>query len=120
MELADRVREQLAGEEAVSEQAMFGGLAFLLRGHMAVAVSRQGGLLVRVPPGEADHLLSKPHARVAEMGGRRMTGWVRVAPEGVKTARQLSSWVKVGSGYTGNLAPKMARRGRPKMRATTA
>jgi hypothetical protein len=59
--LANRVREQLAGEEALSEQAMFGGLAFLLHGNMAVAVSRRGGLLVRLPPQEAARALAGPH-----------------------------------------------------------
>ena len=109
-ELADRVREQLAGESAVSEQAMFGGLAFLLRGNMVVAVSGQGGLLVRVPPEEAERVLSQPHTALMEMGGRRMTGWVRVAPEGVKTSRQLSRWVKLGAGYARTLPAKGTKR----------
>ena len=109
-ELADRVREQLAGESAVSEQAMFGGLAFLLRGNMVVAVSGQGGLLVRVPPEETERVLSKPHTALTEMGGRRMTGWVRVAPEEVKTSRQLSSWVKLGAGYARTLPAKGTKR----------
>ena len=109
-ELADRGREQLAGEGAVSEQAMFGGLAFLLQGNLAVAVSAQGGLLVRVPPGESKRVLSKPHAALMEMGGRRMPGWVRVAPEGVKTTRQLASWVKLGAGYARTLPAKASKR----------
>jgi TfoX/Sxy family transcriptional regulator of competence genes len=122
-ELADRVREQLANETAVSEQAMFGGLAFLLRGNMAVAVSSHGGLLVRVPPEDVDRALSKPHVQILEMRNRPMAGWVRVAPEGVRTARQLASWVELSVAYAGALPPKGAskpRHGRPIPRTATA
>lgn len=122
-ELADRVREQLANETAVSEQAMFAGLAFLLRGNMAVAVSSHGGLLVRVPPREVDRALSKPHVQIMEMKSRPMAGWVRVAPEGVRTARQLSSWVKLGAACAGALPPKGPRKPRqrdPKANTTAS
>ena len=112
-ELANRLRESLAGEEALSEQAMFGGLAFLLHGNMAVAASGQGGLLVRVPPEQTESILSKPHVELMEMGGRSMPGWVRVAPEGVKTARQLANWVKLGSSCARSLPPKAPKRGQP-------
>ena len=111
-ELADRIREQLANQAALSEQAMFGGLAFLLGGNMAVAVSSHGGLLVRVPPQAVDRALSKPHVQIMEMKGRPMTGWVRVGPEGVRTARQLSSWVKLGAACAGSLPPKGASKPR--------
>ena len=118
-ELVERLREQLAGEAAVSEQAMFGGLAFLLHGNMAVAASRRGGLLVRVPPEMTDRILAKPHVERMEMGGRSIAGWVRVAPEGVRTARQLSSWVKLGTGYARSLPPKAPKRRRSATRPAT-
>ena len=105
-DLANRVRELLAGEDAVTEKAMFGGLAFLVGGNMAVAASGQGGLLVRVGPEASDEALARPHASLMEMGGRSMAGWVRVAPEGVRTARQLAPWVRRGVGYARSLPPK--------------
>ena len=82
-DLADRIREQLAGEAGVDEQRMFGGLAFLVAGHMAVAASGRGGLMVRVDPEETETLLTRAHVQPFEMRGRELAGWVRVAPEGV-------------------------------------
>lgn len=111
-ELADRVREQFAGKSTVSERAMFGGLAFLVRGNLAVAVSGGGGLLVRVPPDQVERVLSRRHVELMEMGGRRVPGWVRVAPDGVKTTRQLSSWVSLGATYARTLPPKARKRSR--------
>jgi TfoX/Sxy family transcriptional regulator of competence genes len=93
-DLANRLRELLAGEEAVTEKKMFGGLAFLLYGNMSVSASRKGGLLVRIDPAETDAALARPHVARMEMGGRTMDGWITVAPEGVKTKRQLAAWVK--------------------------
>ena len=105
-DLANRLREQLAGEDGVSEKAMFGGLAFLVGGHMAVAASGRGGVLVRVDPDESAGVLARPHTSPMVMGGRPVTGWVRVAPEGVRTARQLGSWVRRGVAYARSLPPK--------------
>ena len=105
-DLANRVREQLAGEAAVTERPMFGGLAFLLHGNMSVAVSTHGGLLVRVGPDAAPAALGHPHARQAEMRGRSMRGWVRVAPEGLRTRRQVAAWVDRGTRFAATLAPK--------------
>jgi TfoX/Sxy family transcriptional regulator of competence genes len=93
-DLANRLRELLADEEAVTEKKMFGGLAFLLHGNMSVSASRKGGLLVRIDPAETDAALARPHVARMEMGGRTMDGWITVAPEGVKTKRQLAAWVK--------------------------
>ena len=75
-ELAHRIRELLDGEQGVSEMAMFGGLAFLLHGNMAVAASGQGGLMVRADPEAGERLLARPHARAMEMRGREMNGWI--------------------------------------------
>src|SRR3954449_4586493 len=105
-DLANRIRELLAGEKAVTEKKMFGGLAFLIGGNMSVAASGQGGLLVRCDPDETDKLVEKPHARRFEMRGREMQGWLRVDDEGVKTKRQLEPWVKTGVGYARSLPPK--------------
>lgn len=105
-DLANRLREQLGGEEGVSEKAMFGGLAFLLDGNMAVSVSARGGLLVRVAPEATDEVLSRPHASLAVMRGRPMPGWIRVAPEGVKTKRQLSAWARRGVEFARTLPAK--------------
>lgn len=103
--LADRVRELVAGDD-VSESRMFGGLAFLVGGNMAVAASGRGGLMVRVAREDAEALLAGPHVEPVEMRGRTMRGWLRVAPEGVRTERQLRSWVGRGVGYARSLPKK--------------
>ena len=104
--LANRLRELLAGEHGITEKKMFGGLAFLLNGHMTVSASGQGGLLARVDPAQTDAALARPHASLMEMRGRPMDGWIRVAPEGIKTKRQLEPWVKRSLSYVKTLAPK--------------
>jgi TfoX/Sxy family transcriptional regulator of competence genes len=98
-DLASRIRELLAAEPAVTEKKMFGGLAFLVAGHMAVAASGQGGLMVRVDPAQTEDLLAKPHAGPFEMRGRAVQGWLRVDDEGVRTKRQLEPWVRRGVAY---------------------
>ncbi|MBD0283693.1 MAG: TfoX/Sxy family protein [Thermoleophilaceae bacterium] len=105
-DLANRVRELVGGETGLMERKMFGGLAFLSNGNMSVAVSGQGGLLVRVEPAETDGLLAKPHARPFEMRGREMQGWLRVDPEGLRTKRQLEAWVRRGVAYARSLPAK--------------
>jgi TfoX/Sxy family transcriptional regulator of competence genes len=105
-DLANRIRELVAPEPGVTEQRMFGGLAFLVGGHMSVAVSGQGGLMVRVAPEDTETLVGKPHAGPFEMRGRAMQGWLRVEPEGVRTKRQLEPWVKRGVDYARSLPPK--------------
>jgi TfoX/Sxy family transcriptional regulator of competence genes len=105
-DLANRIRELTADEAGVTEQRMFGGLAFLIGGNMAVAASGQGGLMVRVDPDETEALVSKPHARAFEMRGREMRGWLRVDDEGVRTKRQLEPWVKRGVAYASSLPAK--------------
>jgi hypothetical protein len=105
-DLANRIRELVAANEGLTEQKMFGGLAFMIGGNMAVGVSGQGGLMVRVEPEETAALVAKPHARPFEMRGREMNGWVRVDPEGVRTKRQLEPWVRRGVSYARSLPPK--------------
>jgi TfoX/Sxy family transcriptional regulator of competence genes len=106
--LASRVRELVAAEEGLTEVRMFGGLAFLVNGNMAVGVSGQGGLMVRVDPGETEELLARQHARPFEMGGREMKGWLRVDAGGVRTKRQLEPWARRGVAYARSLPPKGA------------
>ena len=105
-DLANRIRELIAGEKDVTEKKMFGGLAFLIGGNMAVAASGQGGLMLRCDPADTEKLVTKPHAAPMVMRGREMDGWLRVADEGVKTKRELEPWVKVGVGYARTLPPK--------------
>lgn len=105
-DLAERLRELLAGEPGLSERKMFGGLAFLIDGNMAVSASGQGGLLARVDPAGTAKLLSRRHVSLMEMGGRTMEGWLRIAPEGVRTKRDLSGWVNRSVSYARTLPPK--------------
>jgi TfoX/Sxy family transcriptional regulator of competence genes len=105
-DLANRIRELIAGEAGVTEKRMFGGLAFLVGGHMSVAASSQGGLLARVDPGESDALLERPHVRPMEMRGRPMDGWLRVDDEGLRTTRELEPWVRRVVAYARSLPPK--------------
>jgi hypothetical protein len=104
--LADRVRDLLVGESGLTERKMFGGLAFLIDGHMSVSVSGKGGLLLRCHPEETDRLLHKPFASVFEMRGRMMDGWLRVDVAGLKTRAQLRRWTTVGVDYARSLPPK--------------
>ena len=105
-ELANRIRAVLGSQRGVDEKAMFGGLAFLIGGHMAVAASGRGGLMVRVPPGDTDQLLTRAHVSPMVMAGRETRGWLRVAADGVKTKRQLEGWVRRGADYARSLPPK--------------
>ena len=105
-QLAERIREHLDGEPGVAERRMFGGLAFLVGGNMAVAASGQGGLLVRVDPDESDGLVADGKATVMEMRGRAMAGWLRVDAGAVGTKRELARWVRRGTSYARSLPSK--------------
>ena len=105
-DLARRIRDLVAGEPDLTEQRMFGGLAFLVGGNMAVAASGQGGLMVRVDPAESAHLVATTTAQPMEMKGRPMAGWLRVATESVGTKRQLERWVRIGLAFARTLPPK--------------
>jgi TfoX/Sxy family transcriptional regulator of competence genes len=105
-DLANRIRELLAPEHGVEEKRMFGGLAFLINGNMAVAASGRGGLMVRVPPRDTEELLAREHVEPMLMAGRETRGWVRVSDDGVKTKRQLQSWVARGVDHAKSLPVK--------------
>jgi TfoX/Sxy family transcriptional regulator of competence genes len=105
-ELAERIRHTLDGEAGITEKRMFGGLAFLLNGNMAVAASGQGGLLVRVDPADAPTLTEDAHVRRMEMRGKEMDGWPRVDSEAAATPDDLQRWVDTGLAYASSLPPK--------------
>ena len=105
-ELADRIRELVGSESDLTETKMFGGLAFLIGGNMAVAASGQGGALVCVDPAQSDTLVATTNARLMEMRGRTMQGWLRVDSEDLRTKRQLARWVKLGTTYARSLPAK--------------
>jgi TfoX/Sxy family transcriptional regulator of competence genes len=105
-QLAERIRELVSGEPGVTEQKMFGGLAFLVGGNMAIAASGQGGALVHVDPEESDRLLAATGAHPFVMRGRAMKGWLRVDDEYLSTKRQLAKWVELGTAYARSLPAK--------------
>jgi TfoX/Sxy family transcriptional regulator of competence genes len=105
-DLANRLRELLADEDAITEKKMIGGLAFLLHGNMSVSASRNGGLLARIDPADTDAALDRPHVSLMQMGGRTMDGWITVTPEGLKTKRDLAAWVKRSVKYVKTLPAK--------------
>jgi TfoX/Sxy family transcriptional regulator of competence genes len=105
-DLAARIRELLGSESALTEQKMFGGLAFLIGGNMAVAASGQGGILVRVDPAQSDTLVATTNARLMEMRSRRMQGWLRVDAVDLSTKPELKNWVELGATYARSLPAK--------------
>ena len=104
-DLADRIRAIVRGEEGLTEQAMFGGLAFLVHGTMAVAAGSKGGLLLRVDPTTTASLVHEPFVRRFEMRGRAMDGWLRVDADVLGTDDELRHWVAHGVTYARTLAP---------------
>ncbi len=99
--LAEQIRELLAGVPDVAEQKIFGGLAFMVGGNMAVGASGNGGMIVRVDPAQSDELVATTEARLMEMRGRTMRGWLRVdEPDDVE------GWVVRGLAYAQSLPPK--------------
>lgn len=104
--LADRIREMVGAESNLTEKRMFGGLAFLIRGNMAVAASAQGGVMVRVDPDESDELVESGEADLIVMRGRPMRGWLHVDPKRLRTRKQLAHWVDLGVRHARSLLPK--------------
>jgi len=104
-QLAERVRDQLADVHGITEKAMFGGVAFLLEGNMAVGLTGDE-LMVRVGRDDSDDALARPHTRPFDMTGRPMKGWILVAQEGLQDDDELRAWVRRGLAFAGSLAPK--------------
>lgn len=105
-ELAERIRRLVDGDPDLTEKKMFGGLAFLIGGNMAVAASGEGGAMIRVDPGESDALVAATPATVAQMRGRPMPGWLRVSSADLAADDELAAWVDRGVGYARSLPPK--------------
>ncbi len=105
-ELANHVRELVQNESGVTEKRMFGGLAFLINGNMAVSASGQGGLLLRVDPAQTQALCGEPHAQRAIMRGREMDGWLRIDMQVPDTDGKFARWVNRGIAYARSLPPK--------------
>lgn len=105
-DLAERIREQMTGEDGLTEKRMFGGLAFLINGNMAVSASGQGGMLLRVDPAQTEELIKAPHVRRFEMRGREMDGWLRVDAGATAADADLARWVSLGVAYARSLPPK--------------
>lgn len=104
--LAARIRTLLDDVPGITEQRMFGGLAFLVGGNLAVAASGQGGILVRADPNQSAALLAESSAQVMVMRGREMPGWLRVDGEDVETDDALRHWVMIGTTYARSLPLK--------------
>ena len=104
--LADRIRELVGSEPGLAEQKIFGGLAFLIGGNMAIAASGEGGVLVRVDPAQSDKLVATTSARLTEMRGRQMQGWLRVDADDVRSKRELVKWLDRGTAYARSLPAK--------------
>ncbi len=105
-ELANRVRELVQDEDGLTEKRMFGGLAFLINGHMSVSVSSKGGLMLRVDPARTPDLLKARHVEPFEMRGRPVDGWLRVGTEALDSDDELRRWVDDGIGYARSLPAK--------------
>jgi TfoX/Sxy family transcriptional regulator of competence genes len=105
-DLANRIREVVQDEPGLSETRMFGGLAFLVHGNMAVGASSQGGLLLRIDPALGDSLVDGQHIRRFEMRGKEMDGWLRVDLEALTADDELRSWVGHGLAFARSLPPK--------------
>ncbi len=105
-DLAQRIRALVGRQRGLNEKKMFGGVAFLIDGNLAIAASGRGGILVRVGPERSDELAATTAASVAVMGGRPRAGWLRVAGEDLGTKHQLSKWVDLGVGVARSLPAK--------------
>ncbi len=105
-ELAERIRQLIGSDPELTEKKMFGGLAFMIRGNMAIAASSEGGAMVRADPAQSDSLLATSQATLVQMRGRDMPGWLRVSSDDLRTDEQLAPWVEMGTGYARSLPPK--------------
>jgi TfoX/Sxy family transcriptional regulator of competence genes len=105
-ELAARIRELVSGGSGVTEKRMFGGLAFLVHGNMAIAASGQGGALVRCDPDDADALVATTAAEPMEMRGRELRGWLRIPSEELRTREGLAPWADIAVTYARTLPVK--------------
>jgi TfoX/Sxy family transcriptional regulator of competence genes len=106
LDLADRIRELVAGENGLTEKRMFGGLAFLINGNMAVSVSGRGGVMLRCDPATSAQYVSPPHVERMAMRGREMDGWLHVDSAVLHADTDLRRWVRIGINYAKSLPSK--------------
>jgi len=109
--LAELIRDLLGGAAGLEEKHMFGGVAFLIRGHMACGIVKDD-LMVRTGPDEYEKALARPHARSMDFTGRPMKGMLYVSPEGCLTTAALRRWVELGVRYANSLPPKKSKPGK--------
>jgi len=119
-DLAQRIRELVAIEDNLTEMTMFGGLAFLLGGNLAVAAGSHGDMLLRVDPAAGRQLAAETEAEVMQMGGRTMTGWLHVPASAVESDDDLARWVEHGVSYARALPPKDKTKKKPMARKRKA
>ncbi len=105
-DLAARMREQMSGQQGLTEKRMFGGLAFLIDGNMAAGAGSQGAMLLRVDPADTASLVGDPDAQRFRMRGREMGGWLSIIPSGLSTDEALNRWLAHGISYARTLPPK--------------
>jgi TfoX/Sxy family transcriptional regulator of competence genes len=105
-QLAQRIRSLMGNKKGLSEKKMFGGLSFLINGNMSIAASGQGGLLVRIDPSKTNEVLGSSKARLMEMRGKTMPGWLRVDAKDVKSDNELKKWVQISVDYASSLPKK--------------
>jgi hypothetical protein len=105
-ELAGRIRQLIGSDPELTEKKMFGGLAFLIQGYMAIAASSGGGAMVRVDPAQSDALMATTKATLINMRGRDMPGWLRVSSDDLRSDDQLAHWIEIATGYAHSLPPK--------------
>jgi TfoX/Sxy family transcriptional regulator of competence genes len=99
------ISQRLGADQDVTERRMFGGIAFLHRGNMAVGVSGDD-LMVRVGPDNTDAALARPGARVFDMTGRPMRGWILVDGAALTEDDVLGEWIEKGRAFAASLPPK--------------
>jgi hypothetical protein len=105
-ELAQRIRQLIGSNPELTQKKMFGGLAFMIRGNMAIAASSEGAAMVRVDPAQSDSSVATTKVTLVKMHGRDMPGWLRVSSDDLRTDEQLALWVEMGTGYARSLPPK--------------
>ena len=115
---AKRLRELLSSRTDVIEKKMMGGLCFMVGGHMCCSVSGKGGLLVRIGSNAHPLMLAEPHVQPMEMGGRTMTGFVRVAPDGYRTEAGLKKWIRRGLDFVASMPSSSPARKKPRSKAS--
>lgn len=104
--LAERIRERMVGTPGLTEKKMFGGLAFMVNGHIASAAYKGGDMMIRCAKEDWQALLGEPGARAMERGGKGMSGWVIIDNDAVAEDDDLDRWVERGRDFASSQPPK--------------